>query len=569
MIFAAVFLPVALASALPIEEVDLKAQVQKLERRLHESIQDAKEQAKKEAEMEATLRQMEKQLQELGSSLQTQRRLYPDAVLEAFEDDEEGTDAMIGKKSSIPEITTAMGTTWTIICGALVMFMHAGFALLETGVCRAVSCQSILMKNILNVCFGTMIWFCFGYAFMYGGDTEALPVMIIGGADNYFGANMVGPADANGAVEMGMGWIGPNYLVTCQDWFFQWAFCVTGATIVSGGVAERLQLGGYLLFTTWMTGVIYPCVGAMTWGGGFLYSLGYSDFAGSGIVHLTGGVGALAGAFVTKPRLGRFDPEGCDPNGPYAPHNVPNAALGTFILWFGWYGFNCGSTLYMTGFGDAQSAGLVAVNTTLAPAAGGIAALILRRFVLEPKRLTVPAVCGGILAGLVSITAGCGNIHPRAAILVGFIGGIVYCLASDLLQKLHIDDPVEAFAVHGAGGMWGVLSVSIFDINMFDSSADSDPDTDGKQLFGAGNDVSGALTFGSSIGVQAAGIVVISLWSGILSFVMFSIIKALKLLRVDEEHESMGIDLAEFSPKNAYNQKRDEFAPANKEGSAI
>merc|ERR1719331_3422325 len=163
-----------------------------------------------------------------------------------------------------------------------------------------------------------------------------------------------------------------------------------------------------------MTGVIYPCVGAMTWGGGFLYNLGYSDFAGSG----------------------------SDPNGPYAPHNVPNAALGTFILWFGWYGFNCGSTLYMTGFSDAQSAGLVAVNTTLAPAAGGIAALILRRFVLEPKRLTVPAVCGGILAGLVSITAGCGNIHPRAAIVVGFVGGVVYCLAPDLLQKLHIDDPV-------------------------------------------------------------------------------------------------------------------------------
>merc|ERR1719271_2188460 len=150
-----------------------------------------------------------------------------------------------------------------------------------------------------------MIWFLFGYALMYGGDLGFLPFMIFGGGGGYFGSGMV---DAK-AAEMGMSWIGPNHLVTCQDWFFQWAFCVTGATIVSGGVAERLQLGGYLLFTTWMTGVIYPCVGAMTWGGGFLYSLGYSDFAG---------------AFVTKPRLGRFDPEGCDPNGPYAPHNVPN-----------------------------------------------------------------------------------------------------------------------------------------------------------------------------------------------------------------------------------------------------
>merc|ERR1719258_379005 len=256
---------------------------------------------------------------------------------------------------------------------------------------------------------------------MYGSAGDDTPMQVIGGIDNpagFFGGGLI---DASADPVVTMSWIGPNHLIGCQDWFFQWAFCVTAATIVSGGVAERLQMGGYLIFTTFMTAFIYPTVGAMTWGGGFLYGMGYSDFAGSGIVHLTGGVGALAGAFVTKPRLGRFEAEGSDPNGPYAPHNVPNAALGTFILWFGWYGFNCGSTLYMTGFGTAQSAGLVAVNTTLAPAAGGIAALILRRFVLEPKRLTVPAVCGGILAGLVSIMAGCGNIHPRAAIPIGFV----------------------------------------------------------------------------------------------------------------------------------------------------
>ena len=197
-----------------------------------------------------------------------------------------------------------------------------------------------------------------------------------------------------------------------------------------------------------MTGIIYPTVGAMTWGYGFLYDMGYNDFAGSGIVHLTGGIGALAGAAVTGARkqgnISRFDAEGANPDGPYAPHNVPNAALGTFILWFGWYGFNCGSTLYMTGFGDAGSAGLVAVNTTIAPAAGGIAALLMRRFVLEPKMLSVTPVCGGILAGLVSITAGCGCVHPIATIFVGFIGGITYCLASDALQKMKVDDPVEA-----------------------------------------------------------------------------------------------------------------------------
>jgi Amt family ammonium transporter len=538
MAIAAVLLSVALAALPPVDQLppdDLRAHVATLEQRLHDTIQDAKEQAAKESRMEVALKEMEARLQQLNGKLETSRQLYSEATMDGWASSD---DDITGSKSAIPELTTAMGTTWTIICGALVMFMHAGFALLETGVCRAVSCQSILMKNILNVCFGTLIWFLFGYAFMYGGVADS-PVPIIGGQSGYFGDGFVDTT----AQEMGMGAVGdgsPAYLITCQDWFFQWAFCVTGATIVSGGVAERLQLGGYLAFTTWMTGVIYPTVGAMTWGGGFLSELGYSDFAGSGIVHLTGGVGALAGAFVTKPRLGRFEAEGSDPNGPYAPHNVPNAALGTFILWFGWYGFNCGSTLYMTGFADAQSAALVAVNTTLAPAGGGIAALILRRFVLEPKMLTVTAVCGGILAGLVSITAGCGNVHPRAAFPIGFVGGILYCLASDLLQKLHIDDPVEAFAVHGAGGIWGVLAVSLFDMNMFDGEQ-----TD---LFGPG------VPFTTSIVAQLAGIVVIVLWSGTLSFIMFSIIKALGLLRVDAEHEEVGIDTAEFSPKAAYNQ---------------
>merc|ERR1719247_1747888 len=452
--------------------------------------------------MAAAMRQMEQKLQELGTSLEKSRKLYDGDILQGFEDDEDGTDDVTGKKSYIPELTTAMGTTWTIICGALVMFMHAGFALLETGVCRAASCQSILMKNILNVCFGTMIWFIFGYAFMYGGDMEILPVMIVGGSGSYFGSGMVDAANQ----EMGMGWIGPNHLVTCQDWFFQWAFCVTGATIVSGGVAERLQLGGYLLFTSWMTGVIYPVVGAMTWGGGFLYDMGYSDFAGSGIVHLTGGVGALVGAAVVGPRVGRFDTEaGMDPNGTYAPHNVPNVALGTFILWFGWYGFNCGSTLYMEGVASAGSAALVAVNTTLAPAAGGVSAMFLRRFVLAPKCWNVTYVCGGILGGLVSITAGCGNIHPRGAILVGIIGGGVYCAASELLQKLKIDDPVEAFPVHGACGIWGVVAVPIFDINTIGV---------GGNLYGPDNcdGEGGGCTLAQSLPIQCLGFFVIFVW---------------------------------------------------------
>lgn len=395
---------------------------------------------------------------------------------------------------------------------------------------------------MLDACFGTILWFACGFSFMYGsiahGD-DGTPLQVIGGIDNgfagFFGDGMV---DSSGDPVIMMGWVGPNHLITCQDWFFQWAFCVTAATIVSGGVAERLQMGGYLIFTTVMTAFIYPTVGAMTWGCGFLYDLGYSDFAGSGIVHLTGGIGALVGAKVVGPRVGRFDTaEGSDPNGTYAPHNVPNAALGTFILWFGWYGFNCGSTLYMYGFASAGSAALVAVNTTLAPAAGGISAMILRRFVLAPKSWNVTYVCGGILAGLVSITAGCGNIHPVATIAVGFIGGIVYCGASELLQMLKIDDPVEAFPVHGACGIWGVLAVPLFDLNNFGVGGD---------LYGPG------IPMGESLVAQVAGCIVIPLWTGIFSAILFIIIKMAGLLRVDEEHEKMGIDNAEFSPKAAY-----------------
>jgi len=206
---------------------------------------------------------------------------------------------------------------------------------------------------------------------------------------------------------------------------------------------------------------------------------------------------------------------------------------------------NCGSTLFMEGVGSAASAALVAVNTTLAAASGGVSAMFLRRFVLAPKAWNVTYVCGGILGGLVSITAGCGNIHPRATILVGLIGGGVYCGASELLQKLKIDDPVEAFPVHGACGIWGVVAVPLFDINNFGV---------GGNLYGPGNcdGEGGGCTLAQSLPIQCLGFVVIFLWVGILSGILFSVIKAAGFLRVDEEHEKMGIDNAEFSPKAAY-----------------
>jgi Amt family ammonium transporter len=482
--------------------------------------------AAEKAALKGKVEELENRLKSLDDSAEKSRMLYNEAYLSANPED----DDLTGTMSFIPEITTAMGTTWAILCGALVFFMNAGFALLESGVCRAVSCQSIFLKNMLDACFGTVLWFICGYAFMYGSKSEGAngtPLQVIGGVDTmkgFFGNGMIDSTADNVVL---MGYVGPNHLITCQDWFFQWAFCVTAATIVSGGVAERLQMGGYLIFTTFMTAFIYPTVGAMTWGHGLLYDYGYYDFAGSGVVHLTGGIGALVGATIVGPRHGRFETDdGLDPNGPFAPHNVPNAALGTFILWFGWYGFNCGSTLSMTGFDTAGAAALVAVNTTLAPAAGGITAMFLRRFVLAPKAWNVTGVCGGILAGLVSITAGCGNIHPRATLFVGSIGGCVYISASELLRKLKIDDPVEAFPIHGACGMWGVLAVSLFDLNNF----------------GAGGDLYGPqVPFGNSIMIQSAGVVVILVWVAFFSSVMFKIISIMGLL-----------DTAEFSPAAAY-----------------
>ena len=364
------------------------------------------------AALEAQLEDLQRRFQSMDATVAAgkSRKLYNDIYI-----DGEKTDDMTGTMGMIPEIATTMSTAWIIYCGSIVFLMNAGFALLESGACRAVSCQSVFLKNLLDACFGTLIWFTCGFSFLYGSlgnddgtDNGGTPLYVIGGLDNlggdgshyFFGDGMV---DSSADPVVQMGWVGPSHLIMCQDWFFQWAFCVAAATIVSGGVAERLQMGGYLVFTGFMTGFIYPTVGAMTWGYGFLSDLGYSDFAGSGIVHLTGGVGALVGAALIGPRAGRFDTEaGLDPNGTYAPHNIPNVALGTFLLWFGWYGFNCGSTLYMAGFDNAQSAALVAVNTTLCAASGGVSAMFLRRFVLQPKAWNVTYVCGGILGGHVS-----------------------------------------------------------------------------------------------------------------------------------------------------------------------
>jgi Amt family ammonium transporter len=434
------------------------------------------------------------------------------------------------------EHEVAMSHMWLILCGALVMFMHAGFAMLESGCCRSGFVQSVLEKNLLNCCVSTIGWWAFGWAFAYGDVPEN---GFIGSAEFFSvgkqGAPVEGVDDTLYFLDFSGDAIsaGDNNL----NWFFQWAFCMTSATIVSGAVAERLQLGGYCIFCFVMTSFVYPVVVAWTWScrGWLNYvGAGYMDFAGSGIVHLCGGMGALVGAKIVGPRDGRFV-EGVDQE-KFEAHNVSFIVLGTFILWFGWYGFNCGSTL-----GMSESAGRlaaqVAMNTTLSPAISGLIVTFTMRF--RTGRWSAISMCGGILGGLVSITAPCGSVTPGSALIIGAIGGLVYMLASDLLPKLGIDDPVEAFAVHGACGIWGTLAAALFDWGVPQQKWHG---------WGGFSPTDGA-TLGSGLLANFVGIIAIMAWSGTLLGLVFLALKATGFLRISKQAEAEGLDLHEFSPK--------------------
>jgi len=316
---------------------------------------------------------------------------------------------------------------------------------------------------------------------------------------------------------------------------------------VSGAMAERTQLKGFITYVITMTAIIYPIVVYWGWSGsGFLNYKnddGESksivgpkliDFAGSGIVHMVGGVAALCGAAIVGPRLGRFD--GSRPDETYDPNSVPFCVVGTFFLWFGWYGFNPGSTLQMHTKADGISAGLVAVNTTLAPCCGGLVVFGLRRFVCPPKNLDVCGFCNGILAGLVSITAGCGACQPWEACLIGFVGGFIYQGASMGLKYLKIDDVVDAFPVHGACGCWGVIAMGFF----------GDPN-----LGFGGN---GVFYGGDQLGTQIVAVLIFGAWSAVLSCLVFVPMKVLGALRLSDEFQTKGADQMEHSPPKAYEE---------------
>lgn len=418
---------------------------------------------------------------------------------------------------------------WLLFGAYLVFFMQCGFALLEAGSVRAKNTKNILLKNVLDACLGAIIWWFMGFPIALGDSTGKFA-----GGKDFFMKDLT--ANVNGS---------SKYFAV---WMFQWAFAATAATIVSGAVAERCKFVAYLVYTTCLTAFIYPVVVHWAWStegwlsawtgddAPYLKANGLIDFAGSGVVHMTGGAAALVGAVFLGPRTGRFTPTGAVVDMP--GHSTVLAALGTFILWFGWYGFNPVSTLAFEYMGDAAR---VAVTTTLSAAAGGCTTLAIHVALKNPPDV-FPAL-NGILAGLVSITAPCPVVEPWAAAFIGFVGGFVYYGSSSLLKKLQIDDPLDASPVHFFCGIWGVLSVGLFAEKEYVGSVyGQDPDAYGAFMGGGGK----------QLGNQIIGVLAITGWVCSTCALVFGTLKALKMLRVSAEDEELGLDSSHHGG-DAYN----------------
>ena len=385
----------------------------------------------------------------------------------------------------------AIDNFFLFICAVLVLFMQAGFAMLEAGLNSTKNTVNILFKNIMDLSAGALLYYLIGYGLMYPGD-----------GNGWIAFAGFGVSESGGAP--GAGVLHPQV-----DWLFQVAFAATAATIVSGAVAGRLKFSAYLIYSVILTGLIYPISGYWKWGGGWLDQLGFYDFAGSLVVHAVGGFAGLAGAIVLGPRIGRFSKSG-------KPHAMPGSnlalsALGVFILWVGWYGFNPGSQLAITGVANTDAVMLIDANTTLAAAAGDVFAMFAAWAKFKKPDLTM--TLNGALAGLVGITANCDSVTNNEAIIIGLVAGILVVFGILLLDKLQIDDPVGAWPVHGLCGIWGGLATGIFG--------------------------------GHPLVAQIIGSVAIPLWSFLTMFILFSTLKALNMLRVSEEDEILGLDISE------------------------
>ncbi|MGC9456215.1 MAG: ammonium transporter [Halothiobacillaceae bacterium] len=401
-------------------------------------------------------------------------------------------------ETQVIELGYALDTFYFLIAGAFVMWMAAGFTMLEAGLVRSKSTVEILTKNIALFSVACIMYMFIGYNIMYSDGVSSL----IPGLSFFIGGdNSVEEVVASG---------GDIYYSNLSDFFFQVVFVATAMSIVSGAVAERMKLWAFLAFAVVLTGLIYPIQGYWSWGGGLLSEIGYSDYAGSGIVHFTGAMAALAAVLLLGPRKGKYGPDGQINAMPGA--NLPLATLGTFILWLGWFGFNGGSELKVSDVGSANAVAQVFVNTNLAAAGGVVAALIASKLMFGKVDLTM--VLNGALAGLVAITADPASPSALLATIVGAIGGVIVVFSILAFDKIKIDDPVGAISVHGVVGIWGVMAVLL-----------SNPD---------------ATFFG-----QVAGLALIGGFVFIASFVVWLILKAVMGIRINEEDEMEGVDAAE------------------------
>ncbi|MGB2819816.1 MAG: ammonium transporter [Phycisphaerae bacterium] len=398
----------------------------------------------------------------------------------------------------------ALDTVWVLVAAFLVFFMQAGFGMVEAGFIRSKNTCNILTKNFIDYCSASLMFFLVGYAFMFGSGN---------GFIGFSGFGLEGVPDV----------IPDTNVQKWAFWLFQAAFCGAAATIVAGGMAGRMKFPAYLLYTVVISGLVYPIVGHWVWGGGWLAKLGFSDFAGSTVVHATGGWAAFIGTVLLGPRVGKY----VNGRAKAIPgHNIPLASLGVFILWFGWFGFNPGSTLGV-GSDGGRSASLVAMNTNLAAAAGAVSAMVT--IWLTAGKPDLGMTMNGCLAGLVAITAPCAFVAPWAAIAIGLVGGVIVVFGAMLLDRIRVDDPVGAVPVHGMNGIWGTISVGLF----------------GRKAMGLAND---GLFYGGGVGqlgVQALGVLAASLFVLAVMGIVFFAIKKTIGLRVGRHEELRGLDIGE------------------------
>ena len=400
----------------------------------------------------------------------------------------------------IADIITGIDTMWVLMAAFLVFLMQAGFGMLEAGLIRAKNTANILMKNLMDFCMASIGFFIFGYAIMFGSGNAL------------FGTSGWLLIGAESAADV------PLFAF----WLFQAVFVGAAATIVAGGMAERMKFPAYIVYSFLISAFVYPVVGHWIWGGGWLANMGFTDFAGSTVVHAVGGWAAFIGTKALGPRIGKYGPDG-KPN-VLEGHSLPLASLGMFLLWFGWFGFNPGSTL---GVGDGSLIARVAINTNLAAAAGAIAATASVWMVAGKPDLTMGM--NGALAGLVAITAPCAFVEPGHAILIGLVGGVIVVFGVIFLDRRRVDDPVGAIAVHGMNGIWGTLAVGIW----------------GQAALGVPND---GLWFGGGfgqLGIQLLGTVTVSVFIIVVMGLIFKLIDVVMGLRVPRDEELKGLDVAE------------------------